>query len=268
MRHAFRLIPACLLAALAVAPPRFERPAVAAPALAFNDCGYQSEMYALVASTSKLYGALWKMQTSVFHQQQTQLLTQLNRIDTRYTSSRVKEARTAYSDVRSSLLTASDAVDGRDAGVYAVWTAKMKTAYQELNAAYTPLKTFCALGHPAGTQIDVSLTGGEYANGVAPMPVAPPWLAVSRKWAIHWSYTCYGAPYGFRIEVRAIRSKVPLVFTNAGDYATSLYLGPVLAVPVSLGSKWGSGTATLNGLAGPVYLIVRTRCASSIQVVG
>ncbi|GAC1507757.1 MAG: hypothetical protein NVS2B16_03490 [Chloroflexota bacterium] len=263
MTIASQCVRACLLVALLAIPTLRVLAVNAAPVHLFNDCAYQAEMSALTGGTSRLFAALWKLPTPQFQQQESALLTQLSRINARYGSVHHKEARLADAALRGALSSASAAVDGRDAGVYDVWTSKMKVAYADVNTVSAALKTFCALGHPAHTQLAVSLTGYEYPDGISPMPVAPPWLSLTKNWTLRWSYVCRNVPNGFRVEVRSVRGSLSGIFGE-----TSVYLGPVMATPVAQNGGGGSGTAYLRGFPGPLYLVVRTRCASTVKVVG
>jgi len=221
-------------------------------------------MWSLGQATAKFFQGIGKLPTPQFQKERAQFLFQLSRIDTTYVSSHHYYARKADAGIKTALGVAAEAIDARGAGAMQNYYAKMKEAWVALNGIYPSLKTFCPLGHPARTQLDVSLDGSEYGDGIAPLPLSAPWLSLSQSWLIRWSYTCYrGTPNGFRIEVRAVQGNPALLMSD-----TSVYLGPLLTVAVDKRGARGSGVTRMRGIRGPAYLVERSRCSSSTKVLG
>ena len=262
MRLLRRLVPVCALAVTSLLPAGAPAAVRAAP-LSFNECGYQADMSALAQLTFRTLQTLNKLTPDEWPARRNLLSAQLGQIDTRYRSGQDPNARYADWNMRNVFGHVTDAYSARVVGAWSSYYAKVKLAWDSLNAVYATLKKLCTLGHPVSQELRVPLDGGEYGDGVVPMPLAPPWLNVSRTWEIKWWYQCYGKARGYRVEVRAVRGNPPLAMN-----ASSVYMGPLLAVGVNQAGTRGSGVTKMRGIGGPVYLVVRSICASTTTVIG
>src|SRR5947209_16318918 len=203
MRLLHRLVPLCLIGAASLLPSPGPAPAHAAP-LAFNECGYQAEMVSLAQLTSRTLQGLNKLTPAEWPARRGLLTAQLGQIDTRYRSGQDPNARSADFNMRAVLGHVTDAFTAGAACAWSTYYVQVKLAWNSLNATYTSLKRLCTLGHPTTQQLRVPLDGGEYGDGVVPMPLSPPWLNVSRSWEIKWWFQCYGKARGYRVEVRGV----------------------------------------------------------------
>lgn len=235
----------------------------ASPQGSFQSCGYKNWAWKLAQQTSSLISESGKLSNAAVHQDASGYLQQLDKMNSTYQNWTDAHARVASAALRRALGYVVQASDGHDLGVSAIYNQSIQNAWAQLKTVWVALTPLCSLGHPASTQEEVTTDGYDYAAGVGAFPVSQPWLSVPKEWEIQWSYNCTHRPAGFRIEVRSIPSSQALASNG-----TSVYLGPLLEVPVDQHGRIAHGTQHMKGRGGSVYLVVRSLCTYSLKVIG
>jgi hypothetical protein len=229
-----------------------------AQAAGFNECAYRGAVWPQVQATADIVDAAGQMKAGAFIARQTTWGNAINRIDDRFQSYYYGPAKRLEDGLRSTWQSVADAIDARDSGDVAGQRTYLAQASSGIERSWSVVSSMCPLGRPSHLALTVG-GGNAYGNGVFPVPLEPPWLG-PKSFLVHWTFDCAGHPPGFRIEVRRIQAHGGRVT------ATGVYIGPLVMVATNETSVTGRGSTIVANRGGKLYLIVRSKCANTLQI--